>query len=211
MEIPKELKEQITEALKEIPNKVKLILFTSEKDCEFCADAKQIANLVKESSDKISLEMYDLEQDKEKAKEYKIDMVPAFILHADELRLIRYFGLPAGHEFSTFVSDIRDISRGKPDIRDELIEKAKKIDKELHIQVFVTPTCPYCPKAVKVVHDLALLNPKITGDMIESMEFRDLAMKNNVSGVPKTIINGKVEFTGAMGIEEVLKKIEDME
>jgi glutaredoxin-like protein len=210
MENLEELKGKVKDALKDLKNPVNMVLFTSEKDCEYCKDAKEIADLVAQSNEKIKLESLDLEKDKEKAKEYNVDKVPALIIHGDEKRMVRFFGMAAGYEFSTLISDIKDASNGKPDISDDLIEKIKAIDKKLHIQVFVTPTCPYCPGAVKVAHDLALLNPKITGDMIESMEFRELALMHEVSGVPKTVINGKTDFVGAKPLDAVLKTIEEM-
>jgi predicted DsbA family dithiol-disulfide isomerase len=41
-------------------------------------------------------------------------------------------------------------------------------------------------------------NPLITADMIEAIEFPHLAEKYEVTGVPKTIINEKVEIEGAV-------------
>jgi glutaredoxin-like protein len=210
MDNVEELKGKVKDALKDLKNPVNMILFTAKKDCEYCKDAKDIAQLVAESNELISLESFDLEKDKKKADEYKIDKVPALIVHGKDKRMVRFFGMAAGYEFSTLISDIKDASLGKPDIPEDLIKKIKSIDKKLHIQVFVTPTCPYCPGAVKVAHDLALLNPKITGDMIESMEFRELAKKHEVSGVPKTVINGKTDFVGAKPLDFVLKMIEEM-
>jgi len=211
MENAEELKGKVKDALKGLKGPVKMVLFTTEDDCAYCKDASEIAKLVAESSEKLSLEEYDLKKDEEKAKEYSVDRVPALILHGEEKRMVRFFGLPAGYEFSTLISDIKDASNGKPDIPGDLIEKIKKIDKDLHIQVLVTPTCPYCPGAVKVAHDMALLNPKIKADMIEASEFPDLVKKYNVSGVPKTVINEKLELVGAQPLDILLKKIQEME
>jgi predicted DsbA family dithiol-disulfide isomerase len=38
----------------------------------------------------------------------------------------------------------------------------------------------------------------IRGDMVEAMEFPQLAMKYGVMGVPKTVINEDIEFEGAL-------------
>jgi glutaredoxin-like protein len=210
MENAEELKEKVKDALKDMNGSVKMILFTSEEDCKYCKDALEISELVAESNEKLSLEKYDLKKDEGKSKEYQVDKVPALIIHGEEKRMVRFYGLPAGYEFSTLISDIKDASNTKPDISADLIEKIKKIDKELHIQVLVTPTCPHCPQAVKVAHDMALLNPKIKADMIEASEFPDIIKKYNVTGVPKTVINETTEFTGAQPLDIVLKKIEEM-
>ena len=73
----------------------------------------------------------------------------------------------------------------------------KDVKAPVHIQVFVTLTCPHCPAAAAVAHKLAIECDLIKADVIESSEFPDLAMKYNVIGVPKIVINEKVEFMGA--------------
>jgi glutaredoxin-like protein len=80
----------------------------------------------------------------------------------------------------------------------------RNISKPLHIQVFVTPTCPYCPKAVRTAHQLAIENPNITADMVESIEFPHLANRYSVMAVPKTVINDKIEFVGALPEEQFI-------
>ena len=210
MDNAEELKAKVKDALKGLKNPVNLVLFTSGKDCEYCKSAKEIAELVASSNSLLRLESFDFEKDKSKAQDYAVDKVPALIIHGKEKRMVRFFGMPAGYEFATLISDIKDASSGKPDIPDDIAKKIRAIDKEVHLEVFVTPTCPYCSGAVKVAHDMALLNPKIKGDMIEAMEFRELAAKNEVSGVPKTVINGRDSFVGAQSIDIVLKKIEEM-
>jgi len=67
----------------------------------------------------------------------------------------------------------------------------------VHIQVFVTLTCPHCPAAAAVAHKLAIESDMIKADIIEAGEFPALAQKYNVIGVPKIVINEKVEFVGA--------------
>ena len=89
----------------------------------------------------------------------------------------------------------------------DTIKKLEKIDKPVHIQVFTLTTCPYCPKAVRMAHKFAMVNEKITGDMIEAREFMDLAIKYQVIGVPRTIINEKVDLVGPAPEEVFLAKV----
>ena len=67
--------------------------------------------------------------------------------------------------------------------------------------IFVTPTCPYCPLAVRAAHRFAMVNKNIYGDMIEALEFSDLADRYSVYAVPKNVIQidgeDKLEFEGA--------------
>ena len=88
-----------------------------------------------------------------------------------------------------------------PKAQTDLSENTKSILKEVktpvHIQVFVTLTCPHCPAAAAVAHKLAIESNLVKADVIDSGEFPSLAMKYNVVGVPKIIINEKIEFVGA--------------
>ena len=74
--------------------------------------------------------------------------------------------------------------------------------------VFVTPTCPYCPQAVLLAHQMAMESPMIEAEMIEAMEFSDLSNRYNVSGVPQTTINyGAGTVVGAVPESHLLAEI----
>ena len=78
----------------------------------------------------------------------------------------------------------------------------------MKIQVFVTPTCPYCPAAVRMAHKLAMANPNIYGEAVEATEFPALSQKFYVMGVPKTVINeGAVQFEGAYPEDDFVEKV----
>ena len=44
---------------------------------------------------------------------------------------------------------------------------------------------------------MAMESSQVTADVVEVTEFMDLATRYSVRGVPKTVINDKVEFVGA--------------
>ncbi len=90
----------------------------------------------------------------------------------------------------------------------ELIERIKKISKPVNIKVFVTLSCPHCPGAVQNAHRLAMLNQNIEGEMIEAQTFYELSTKYKVSGVPKIVINDKIELVGNQPIESYMKQLE---
>src|SRR5205807_9792457 len=66
------------------------------------------------------------------------------------------------------------------------------------LQVFTTPTCPHCPRAVALAQEMALASPHITAYAIEATEFPDLARQYRVNGVPKTVVNETIEILGAI-------------
>jgi predicted DsbA family dithiol-disulfide isomerase len=49
-----------------------------------------------------------------------------------------------------------------------------------------------------LAHKLAFACDAIRGDMVEVMEFPQLATKYGVMGVPKVVINETVQFEGAL-------------
>ena len=68
----------------------------------------------------------------------------------------------------------------------------------MHIKVFTTLTCPHCPSAASMAHKFAVENEMITAEAIDANEFPQLAVKYMVMGVPKIVINERVEFVGAL-------------
>lgn len=196
------LKEKDREIVKrefaKLKNDVTLVVFTQEIECEYCKETRELVEELSSLSDKIKFEVYNFALDKEKVKEYEIDKIPAIVLKGVKDYGIRFYGIPAGYEFTTLVEDIIDVSHGESGLLNQTKEKIKTIDKPVHIQVFVTPTCPYCPSAVRTAHKMAIESPFIKADMVEVIEFPHLAHKYGVMGVPKVVINDKISFEGAL-------------
>lgn len=186
---------------------VKLIMFTQELECMYCRETRQILEELESLSDKIELTVYDLQVDKEMADKYNIDKIPATIVEGKKDYGIRYYGIPSGYEFSSLLEDIVDVSKNESGFSPETKAMLAKIDKPVHLQVFVTPTCPHCPKAVRMAHKAAIENDNITADMVEATEFPHLAMRYNVKGVPRTIIDEDYPIEGAVSEMELVEKI----
>lgn len=206
-------KQEIIKRFENLKDKVKILFFTQELDCQYCRETGQLLKELSELSDKIKLETYNFINDKEIADKFGIDKVPGIVVMSEDIDYgIRYYGIPAGYEFSSLLESIEMISTGDTQLSQDVIEKVKTINKPVHIQVFVTPTCPYCPSAVLMGHALAILNRNIRADMVEATEFPQLAYKYNVRGVPRVVINENHFFEGALPenlyVDEVLHAID---
>ncbi len=185
---------------KYVSNDVDIVVFTTSKEeCKYCKESIELATEVSELSDKIHFVNYTMEENKDLASKFNVTKYPTTIVtkHGSTDGRIRYSGLPSGYEFGSLIEDIKNVSKWEADVSSKALEIIKKIDKPLNIKVFVTPTCPYCPKAVGTAHKFAILNPNITGEMVESLEFEKEAEDAGVSSVPHILINGEVEFVGA--------------
>lgn len=183
---------------REMKYDVKLINFTQEFECLYCRETRELVEELGKISNKIKVEVYDFVKDANKAKEFGIDKIPATIIMGDKDYGIRYYGIPAGYEFITLLEDIIDVSRRETRLSKNSKERIKAINKPVHIQVFITPTCPFCPKIVRLAHQFAIENDFIKADVIESTEFPQLVNKYNVMAVPKVVINDTVAFEGAL-------------
>jgi glutaredoxin-like protein len=191
-------------------NPVGLIFFTQEpsrlvlsdqikgQECLFCKETRQLLEEVASLSGKITITIYDFTADKDKAAEYEVDKLPALIVRSDRDFGIRFFGIPSGYEYMSLIESIIDVSRGQTGLSQETRRALKEIEKDIRIQVFVTPTCPYCTMAVRLAHQFAMESPRICGEMVEATEFPHLAQKYQVFGVPKTVINESVFIDGAV-------------
>jgi glutaredoxin-like protein len=188
-----------------LEGEVKVIIFTQELECETCKDTKELVLELSELSPKIKAEINDFSKDKEKVKEYSIDKIPAIALVGRKKNNLRFYGAPAGYEFMALIEDIVDVSSGKTKLMPETKEKLQKIRKPIHIQVFSTPTCPYCPQAVRLSHQFAIENDSIRADMVNVVEFPFLCQRYSVIGVPKVVINETINFVGALPEERFLE------
>jgi len=173
----------------ELVNPVELIFFMEEKsplivpgqpvstDCQYCPEIKQLLEELSSLSDRIKLTVYDFKKEAARAAEYRLDKIPAIIIKTEIDTGIRFFGIPSGYEYMSLLEAIVDASRGQTELSPATREALKKLKKEVDIQVFVTPTCPYCPMAVRLAHQMALESPLITASMIEAAEFPELTQK----------------------------------
>ena len=167
----------------------------------------EILKEVEELHDLITLYIYNFDTDRDIVQKYGIEMIPATVIEGEKDYGIKFYGIPAGYEFSSLIEDIMDVGEGKPELKEETINAVKDINKPVHLKVFVTTTCPYCPTAVRIAHKFAMVNENIKGDMIEANEFPELSQRYNVYAVPRVVINEDRYFEGALPENQFLNEI----
>lgn len=211
------LQRQVRKALEPLTSPVTLAVFTrSDGDphaCEMCDDTRQLAEEIAFLSDgKVRTQTYDLARDDGPARAYGIDAVPALVVldAAGADHGIRFFGVPTGYEFGTLIADIQMMSSGDAGLRSDTVARLAALTVPLHIQVFVTPTCPYCPQAVSLAHRLAFASDRVTASMIDAAEFPDLADRYDVHAVPLTVINDVVRIEGAVPESQLAAELRDL-
>ena len=206
--IPDERKEHVKNQLAEnLANTVRVIMFTQGLECKFCADTKQLIYELAALNDRIRAEVHDFVADAQLAQQYGIEKIPAIAVMGEKDYGIRFYGFPYGYEFQTLIEALILASKGQTDLSDQTKAKLLKIKTPVNIKVFTTLTCPYCPLTVSMAHKFAIENDLITAEAIDASEFPELAIKYGVMGVPKTVINEKTEFVGAISENLFLEQV----
>ena len=131
---------EIRQRLSEMAAPVRIIHFTQELNLEYGVETRQVLEELAALSDKLSLEVYDFILNKEKVAEYAVDKAPATVIRNGKDYGIRYYGMPAGYEFSTVLDAILDVSKGESGLAAESREKLSHLSQPVHLEVFVTPT-----------------------------------------------------------------------
>lgn len=131
---------EIRERLQGMVNPVRLVHFTQELNLEYGAEAKQLLQELAALSEKLSVEVHNFLLDKDKVAEYAIDKVPATVVRDGKDYGIRFYGLPAGYEFSALLDAVLSVSQGDSGLSAASKQKLAQLTEPLHLQVFVTPT-----------------------------------------------------------------------
>jgi glutaredoxin-like protein len=204
-----EVAEQVKQELADLTGQARLVMFTQTFECDYCAETRQLVEEVAQLSDQLTAEVYNFVTDKEEAEKLGIDKIPAIAVVGAKDYGVRFYGIPSGYEFVSLLHAISAVAAGKPELSGEGMQSLAELTEPVHMQVFVTPTCPYCQQAVVLAHQMAIASPMVQADMVEATEFPHLSMKYQVMGVPRTVINETVHIEGAAPEPMVLDKLQE--
>lgn len=192
---------------------VRLLFFTQTFGCDTCVQARAIVDELPPLSPLITIEEVNVVLEKDRATIYGIDRTPAIALvtvdeqgAAHDTR-IRFLGTPSGYEFVSLVRAVVLAGGGGSTLSPAARERLAGIEKPITVRVFSTPTCPYCPRAVALAHEIALASPNVTAYAIEATEYPDLARQYRVTGVPKTVVGERIEILGAVPEDEFIEQM----
>ncbi len=194
----------------EMKRKVDLLVFVDPTDTEhkeFSDFSVQISNELAEITDKINVRVY--EKGSPECEKYKVSRFPTVLIDPDSGYKIRYTGAPAGQEGWGFVESIVLVSRDESMLTPLSEEKLRNLDKEVNIQVYVTPSCPYCPMAVVLANKAAIAaKGKVESECVEAIENPDLAGLYSVSAVPQQVVNNGAVIS--VGVQPEDKFVDDI-
>lgn len=211
-----ELEEQIKGVFADIKDPVVALFFGSKlNNCNYCQDTLQMLQELVALSDKIELQIFDLEENSATAEKYHVTMAPGIVMtRKDGNELVdygvRFAGIPAGHEFTSLVRSFLLVSTADSGLKSATKKYLNSVKKPVKLEVFVTPTCPYCPQAVILGHQMAVESQFIESTMVEATEFPELSTRYGVGGVPHTVINfDAASMVGAAPESMLIGKIQE--
>lgn len=172
-------------------------------------EARALLEEVAGLSDKIELKVHASPGEAALMAGMEVDHAPAIVLAGRAKGRVRYLGIPGGYEFGSFLAGLVDVGNGQTDLSEGTKQALRGLVKDVHIRVFVTPSCPFCPAAASLAHKMAVESERVTADIIEANECPDLADRYDVRGVPKVVVNEATAFVGgqpeARFLEHVLR------
>jgi glutaredoxin-like protein len=192
-----DLRNQLKAYLEKVTQPIELVASLDDSDASRELDALlgEIAAL----SDRLELRVHDVTTDPAPAAAAGVDAnhLPALLLSGAAKGHVRFLGMPTGLELGTLLSALLDVASGESGLSPATKEALQDLRDDVFIRVFVTPTCPFCPRAARTAVQMAIESPHVTADVIEANEFPELADRYEVRGVPKVVVNDTVSFVGA--------------
>ena len=134
------IRSEVKKRFKELADPVKIINFTQEIECQYCAETRRLMEEIASLSGKLSFHVHNFVTDKSEAQKYKIDKIPATVVMGDKDYGIRFYGIPSGYEFVSILESIVMVSKRESGLSAETKKRLAAIQKPLHLEVFVTPT-----------------------------------------------------------------------
>ena len=121
---------------------------------------------------------------------------------------VTFAGVPMGHEFTSLVMALLQVSGRKPKVDDRVIDQIKNIRGDYEFTTYISLTCHNCPDVVQALNIMSVLNPNIRHTMVDGAEFKDEVEAKNIMAVPYVELNGETFGSGRMTVEEILAQLD---
>ncbi|MGG0670851.1 alkyl hydroperoxide reductase subunit F [Sporosarcina koreensis] len=120
---------------------------------------------------------------------------------------ITFAGIPLGHEFTSLVLALLQVSGRAPKVDEKVIQQVKNIKDELRFESYISLSCQNCPEVVQALNLMSVLNPNVTHTMIDGAAFKEEVESKNILAVPTVYLNGEPFTNGRKTIEEILAEL----
>lgn len=195
MALDAEIKTQLEQYLQLMEGDV--VLKVSAESDAVSKDMLALVNEIASMSSKITVE------------ETSLPRTPSFSVNrkGEDYTGITFAGIPLGHEFTSLVLALLQVSGRAPKVEDSVIERIKSINGDYKFESYISLSCHNCPDVVQALNLMSLLNPGITHTMIDGAAYKDEVESKNIMAVPTVYLNGEFFESGRMTVDDILAKI----
>ncbi|MED4213719.1 thioredoxin family protein, partial [Priestia megaterium] len=189
-----DIKTQLSQYLQLMENDI--LLKVSAGDDNVSKDMLALVDELATMSSKITVEKVELER------------TPSFSVNRPgEDTGVVFAGIPLGHEFTSLVLALLQVSGRAPKVEQKLIDQIKNIQGEYHFESYISLSCHNCPDVVQALNVMSVLNSGITHTMIDGAAFKEEVESKDIMAVPTVYLNGESFGSGRMTLEEILAKM----
>ncbi|EOO42274.1 MULTISPECIES: alkyl hydroperoxide reductase subunit F [Bacillus] len=189
-----DIKTQLSQYLQLMENDI--LLKVSAGDDNVSKDMLSLVDELATMSSKITVEKVELER------------TPSFSVNRPgEDTGVVFAGIPLGHEFTSLVLALLQVSGRAPKVEQKLIDQIKNIQGEYHFESYISLSCHNCPDVVQALNVMSVLNSGITHTMIDGAAFKEEVESKDIMAVPTVYLNGESFGSGRMTLEEILVKM----
>jgi NADH-dependent peroxiredoxin subunit F len=143
-----------------------------------------------------------------KVEKTELERTPSFSVNRiGEDTGVTFAGIPLGHEFTSLVLALLQVSGRAPKVDQKVIDQIKAIKGEYRFESYISLTCHNCPDVVQALNIMSILNPGISHTMIDGAAYKAEVESKNIMAVPTVFLNGENFGGGRMSIEEILAKM----
>lgn len=194
MTLDQDLKNQLEQYLQLLESDI--VLKVSVDSSAASNDMLGLVNEIAGMSSKITVE------------ETKLERTPSFSVNrvGDDTG-VTFAGSPLGHEFTSLVLALLQVSGRAPKVEQSVIDQIKNIRGQYKFETYVSLSCHNCPDVVQALNLMSILNPDITHTMIDGAVFKEEVESKDIMSVPSVYLNGEFFESGRMTVEEIMSKM----
>ena len=190
------IKMQLKAYLERLESPIELVAALDDSDK--AAQIKELVTEIAELSEQVTARF-----DGENARR------PSFgIAKAGEQPRVFFAGLPMGHEFTSLILALLQVSGYAPKVSDEVLASIKGLGLKADFDVFVSLSCHNCPDVVQALNLIAIYNPGTTATMIDGSFFQAEVEERSILAVPMLFQNDQHIGQGRMTLEEIIAKLD---
>lgn len=194
MLLDEQVKGQLAQYLEMMENEIHIQMSTG--DDETSKNMEELVHTLSSMSSKIKVEQTVLER------------TPSFSINRkDEDTGITFAGVPLGHEFTSLVLALLQVSGRAPKIDEDVANQVRDLQEEHHFVSYISLSCQVCPEVVQALNIMSVLNPNVSHTMVDGAAFKEEVESKQVMAVPTVFLNGEPFGNGRMTVEEILAKL----